>query len=223
MIKTQVLVKRLDGMTPESFADYWLSVHSPIVRGIPGIVRQTVSIVRTDLQRSATAWDGLANAWWESGDALRAASAHPAYRKMLEDEKNFVDLSMRRPLVVQEINPVAPLEPPRPAPDIIKVVNPLHKREDLAYDAFSAYWRGPHAELNNAMPHMKAYIQNHIHPDFRDNDRACDGIAESWFRSLEEIIEIAKSEAYQKLKEDEPNLIAPDSLTPMFCTEVQTI
>lgn len=223
MIKTQVLVRRRPGMTREAFADYWLSVHVPITARIAGIARQTISIVRDDFQRADTPWDGLANAWWDDADALAAARTSDAFQAMIEDEANFVDLSARQPLVVSEINPVAPKQPPEPDPELIKIVNPLHKRDDLSYEEFSVYWSGPHAALNNAMPHMNAYIQNHVHPDFREHPRACDGTAESWFNNWDEIRELLSSEANARLREDEANLIAPDSLHPMVCREYRTI
>jgi uncharacterized protein (TIGR02118 family) len=223
MIKTQVLVKRKVGMTREAFADYWLGTHTAITAKIGEIKRQTISIVRSDLQRADTPWDGLANAWWDDATAIEAARRSDAFRAMIKDEENFVDISERRPLVVVEINPLAPKLPPEPNPDLIKIVNPLFKLDTLSYQAFSDYWRGPHAALNNAMPHMNAYIQNHVHPEFRNAPRACDGIAESWFNSMDEIRELVRSEANARLREDEANLIKPGSLLPMVCREYLTI
>jgi uncharacterized protein (TIGR02118 family) len=223
MIKTQWLAKRKPGITLEAFADYWLSIHVPITAKIGEIRRQTISIVSSDLQRGETPWDGLANIWWEAADELASARKSDAFMAMIADQANFVDLSVSGSLIVHEINPVAPKQPPHPDPELIKIVNPLHKREDLSYEAFSAYWSGPHAALNNALPHMNAYIQNHVHPDFRASDRPCDGIAESWFKSWDEIRELSRSEANARLKEDEANLLAPDSLYPMVCREHLTI
>jgi uncharacterized protein (TIGR02118 family) len=223
MIKTQVLVKRKAGMTREAFADYWLGTHAAITAKFGGIRRQTISIIRSDLQRADTPWDGLANAWWDDAAAIASARRGDAFRAMLEDEENFVDVSERRPLVVVEINPLAPKVPPEPHPDRIKIVNPLFKLDALSYQAFSDYWRGPHAALNNALPHMNAYIQNHVHPDFRNAARACDGIAESWFNSMDEIRELLRSEANARLREDEAKLIKPGSLLPMVCREYRTI
>jgi uncharacterized protein (TIGR02118 family) len=223
MMKTQLLVKLKSGMTLDAFTDYWMSVHVPITAKISSVNRQTISIIRPEFHRSETPWDGLANTWWESVDELESAKKSDAYLAMTADRANFADLSVSGTLIVHEINPVAPKQPPVPDPELIKVVNPLHKRDDLSYEAFSAYWSGPHATLNNAMPHMNAYIQNHVHPDFLDLPRACDGVAESWFSNWDEIRELTRSEANARLKEDEPNLLAPDSLHPMICREYQTI
>ncbi len=223
MIKTQVLVKRKTGMTREAFADYWLGTHVAIAAKISEIRLQTISIVRSDLQRVDTPWDGLANAWWDDAAAMTSARRGDAFRAMIEDEGNFIDVSVRRPLVVEEINPLAPKAPPQPHPDRIKIVNPLFKLDALSYQAFSDYWRGPHAALNNAMPHMNAYIQNHVHPDFRNGVRACDGIAESWFNSMDEIRELLRSAANARLRKDEDNLIKQGSLLPMVCREYRTI
>jgi uncharacterized protein (TIGR02118 family) len=127
MIKTQVLVKRKVGMTREAFADYWLGTHVAITAKISEIKRQTISIVRSDLQRADTPWDGLANAWWDDEAAIGSARRGDAFQAMIEDEANFVDVGDRRPLVVVEINPLAPKIPPEPHFDLIKIVNPLFK------------------------------------------------------------------------------------------------
>lgn len=206
-------------MSLKAFSDYWMSVHVLITGKIGEIKRQTISIARPEFRRGDTPWDGLVNMWWESADELASARRGDAYRAMIEDQVNFVDVSVGPPLIVCEINPIAPRQPPSPNPELIKVVNPLHKRDDLSYEAFSAYWSGPHAILNSAMPHMNAYIQNHVHPDFQDLPRVCDGIAESWFNNWDEIRELARSEANARLKEDEANLLVPASLHPMICQE----
>ncbi len=223
MIKTQLLVKRKAGMTKDAFADYWLGKHVAVVAKVGEIRRQTISIVRSDLQRADTPWDGLANAWWDDAAAVASARQSDAFRAMIDDEANFVDFSVRCPITVVEVNPLAPKAPPPPHPDRIKIVNPLFKLEALSDQAFCDYWRGPHAALNNALPHMNAYIQNHIHPDFRNAARSCDGIAESWFNSMDEIRELLLSEANARLREDEAHLIQPGSLLPMVCREYRTI
>ena len=223
MIKTQTLAKRKAGMTREAFTEYFFGTHVPIAGKISEIRRQTVSIVRADLQRVNTPWDALINVWWDDAAALASARQSDAFRAMVEDEANFIDVGNRRPLVVVEINPLAPKLPPAPHPDRIKIVNPLFKLDTLSDQAFSDYWRGPHAVLNCALPQMNAYIQNHVHPDFRDADRACDGIAESWFHSMDEIRSLLRSEANARLKADEAHLIKPGSLAPMVCREYRAL
>ncbi len=221
MIKTQWLAKRKAGMTIEAFADHMLTVHGPTAAALQGTQRVAVSIMRPDYHRAETVWDGLTNIWWGGADALAAAQGSDAYHRMVADQANFADVSASGSLIVHEINPVAPKVPPAPDPELFKIVNPLHKRDDLSYAAFSAYWSGPHAAINGELPHMNAYIQNHVHPDFEALPRACDGIAESWFASWDEIRALSKSEANVRLKADEPNLLAPDSLHPMICREYQ--
>jgi uncharacterized protein (TIGR02118 family) len=223
MIKTQLLLKRKPGMTLEAFSEYWMSAHFPVTAKVSGVNRQTISIVRPDFQRSGSPWDGLVNTWWESAVELATTSQNNGHYVTLSEFSDFIDMSINGPLVVHEINPLAPKEPPRPEPDLFKIVNPLHKRKDLSYEAFSAYWRGHHAKLNRALPNMHAYIQNHILPDFQTGDISCDGIAESWFNSWAEIRELGKSNAHTLLKEDEANLLEPGKLQPMICREYSII
>lgn len=204
-------------MTREAFAEYWLDTHIAVTSKIRGIKRQTISLVRFDLQRADTPWDGLANAWWDDAAAIASARRSDANLEMIDNEASFVEVSDRHSLVVLEISPLAPKAPPEPPPDCIKIVNPLFKLDALSSQAFSDYWRGPHAALNNAIPHMNACLQNHAHPGSRDAVRACDDIAESWFNSMAEARELLRSEANAGLRQDEANRIKPGSLLPMVC------
>lgn len=215
MIKTQVLVKRKAGMSREDFAEDWPHCHAAIAGAFDNIKRETISVVRADRQRAASPWDGLISTWWDGAD--------PAACARMAREHDLVDWSACCSLVVCEINTMPQCEPPSPDPNLIKIVNPLRKRDDLTMEAFNAYWRGPHGLLSNEMPHMMAYIQNHVHPAFHAVPKRCDGIAESWFNSWEDILALTRSDAFARVKEDEPNILPPDSLFPMVCREYQTI
>ena len=108
MVKIAFCLKRLSRLTPEEFRTHWYEVHAPLVRQH----QQTLRIVRyvqfhTDfgpltakLRRfrdSPEPYDGIAEIWYESREALETLGKDPAARaasrELLEDEKRFVDLS----------------------------------------------------------------------------------------------------------------------------------
>ena len=116
MIKLVFCVRRRAEMSREEFQRYWRERHAPLVReaaaalGIRRYVQAhtLTSPVNDGLRRGRGApeeFDGVAELWFESLDALTAAGATPegraASRRLLEDERRFIDLA-RSPVWVAE-------------------------------------------------------------------------------------------------------------------------
>ena len=112
MIKLTFALVRLPGLSREDFQTYWYDTHGPLVasvREVLGIQRyvQMHSLpdaVSEPLRASRAApapYDGVAQLWYESLEALGALMARPeaqaASRRLLEDERKFIDHS-RSPL-----------------------------------------------------------------------------------------------------------------------------
>ena len=120
MIKLVFCLRRLPRLTREEFQRYWRETHAPLVRrhaGALGIRRyvqvHTLDDPLQDALRASRggpqAYDGVAELWWESRDALQAGTRDPAGQaaalELLEDERRFIDLA-RSPLFVAEEKPV---------------------------------------------------------------------------------------------------------------------
>jgi uncharacterized protein (TIGR02118 family) len=116
MIKLVFCVRRRAEMSREEFQRYWRERHAPLVReaaaalGIRRYVQAhtLTSPVNDGLRRGRGApeeFDGVAELWFESLDALTAAGATPegraAGRRLLDDERRFIDLA-RSPVWVAE-------------------------------------------------------------------------------------------------------------------------
>lgn len=109
-------LKRLPTLTPEEFGRYWLDVHGPLVRAHQDALR-IVRYVQTHtttgplldklraFRGSADPYDGVAEIWYASAEALatlgRDPEARAASRRLLEDERRFVDLA-RSPIWIGE-------------------------------------------------------------------------------------------------------------------------
>jgi uncharacterized protein (TIGR02118 family) len=95
--------KRRPGMSREEFARYWTTEHAAIAMRVPGIKRYVINIA-PDLSGSGQEmpYDGFAEAWFESLDAMRTAAASSETAAVLEDEKNLFDLATRFVVVVEE-------------------------------------------------------------------------------------------------------------------------
>ncbi len=108
MLKMIFCLRRLPHLTREEFQRYWREQHAPLVArhaaslGIRRYVQShTVGDSRlqpvAELRGSAgKEFDGVAELWWDSADALMTAisteAGQVAGRELLEDEARFIDL-----------------------------------------------------------------------------------------------------------------------------------
>ena len=121
-MKVIYCLRRLPELTHEEFLRYWLEVHGPLVRAHQRVLLIERYIqVHTDygpfleklraFRGSPEPYDGVAEIWYESREALetlgRDPAARAASRKLLEDERRFVD-SARSPIWMGEEHPVIP-------------------------------------------------------------------------------------------------------------------
>lgn len=121
MIKLIFCLKRKPELSLEEFQAYWKNNHAPLVaehKDVLGIRRYVQCHGRpTDadtplrvsragsLEAAPEIYDGVAELWFDSFDALAANGSNPkaseAGRILLEDEKKFIDLA-RSPLWFSE-------------------------------------------------------------------------------------------------------------------------
>ena len=95
--------KRKAGMSREDFGRYWTTTHADLGKQVPGIVRYVVSLA-PDLSGSGRemAYDGFAEVWFDSLEAMRAAASTPEQATVLADEPNLFDLPTRFVVIVDE-------------------------------------------------------------------------------------------------------------------------
>ena len=106
MIKLVFVIRRRAELPPEEFRRYWLEEHGPLARRLlePLGARRYVQThtLSTDLNAAlaatrgtAEAYDGLAEVWWDSLDALLAVSrseeGQRANETLTQDEARFID------------------------------------------------------------------------------------------------------------------------------------
>jgi uncharacterized protein (TIGR02118 family) len=95
--------KRRPGMSREDFGRYWTTTHASIAKRVPGIERYVINLA-PDLSGSGReqAYDGFAEVWFESEQAMRESARSPEIRAVLDDEPNLFDLSTRFSVIVRE-------------------------------------------------------------------------------------------------------------------------
>lgn len=120
MIKLVFCARRLPHLSRQEFQRYWREVHGPLVRKHAAMlgIRRYVQVHTLDdpLQEALRAsrggpeaFDGVAELWWESREALTAARDDPEWQRagqaLLEDERRFIDLA-RSPVFVAVEHPI---------------------------------------------------------------------------------------------------------------------
>jgi len=108
MIKLVFCLRRLSRLSREEFQRYWLESHGPLVRELaPALgvkryvqVHTVTSAFSEAMSRHRGApddFDGVAELWWDSVDDFARAGTtregRDAGRRLLEDEKRFIDLT----------------------------------------------------------------------------------------------------------------------------------
>jgi len=106
---------------------------------------------------------------------------------------------------------------------VTKVIYVLHRRPGMGRDEFRRYWRDVHGPLAARMPGLRKYVQNHSLPDPSSGDLPCDGIAELWFDSPEEMQAAFASPEGVATMADSPNFLDMDRVGEMVVEEVSVV
>ena len=117
MIKFVMCLTRHPALTREAFRDYWMNRHGPFFMenaDAMGAKRYVQShTLDTPLNEGLRAsrgmqpeYDGVAEVWFESEEALMAGMSSPEGQKLaaalLEDEVSFIDHSKSSAFIVEE-------------------------------------------------------------------------------------------------------------------------
>ena len=118
MLKINLCIKRKPDMTREEFHSYWKGPHKETVKQVAGPLgmRRNVHnrIFSTEIDdrirqgRGALPddYDGVAESWFDSLEALSSASSTEEGRKaaqlLAEDEERFIDFSQSKIFFVEE-------------------------------------------------------------------------------------------------------------------------
>jgi uncharacterized protein (TIGR02118 family) len=117
MIKVVMAIRRRDDVASEDFHRYWREEHGPLARRLlqPLNLRRYVQTHTLDTDLNAQlagargtveAFDGVAELWWDSLDALLAAlgseDGQRANAELAEDEARFIDLEKSSLFLTEE-------------------------------------------------------------------------------------------------------------------------
>ena len=84
-----ILLKKKENMTDEDFADYWVHIHAPIAKKMPGLRKYVVNLVRKPPERESQ-YQGVVELWFENKQSMKTAFASVDGRLTSEDTHKFV-------------------------------------------------------------------------------------------------------------------------------------
>jgi uncharacterized protein (TIGR02118 family) len=107
VIKLTFCLRRLPHLTREEFQAYWRETHAPLVAKhaeVLGILHYVQNYTAHDAMNAGMqasrggpeAYDGVAELWFESEEAMAANTSEAAAKagaELLADEKKFIDLA----------------------------------------------------------------------------------------------------------------------------------
>ena len=105
MTKVIYVLHRRPDMDRDEFRRYWRDIHGPIAARMPGLRRYVQDHALTDVLGEPPC-DGIAELWFDSEEAMRAALASPEGVATLADVPNFLDRDRIGEMVVEEVTVV---------------------------------------------------------------------------------------------------------------------
>jgi uncharacterized protein (TIGR02118 family) len=104
---------------------------------------------------------------------------------------------------------------------MIKVLTWFSRGPGMALDDFRAYWRNAHPKVVLAMPGLVAYNQNPVtDAGYRSGEPFCDGVAETWWDSVDTLRAHRSTPELHALLADEAAFIDPDRRSTLLVDEV---
>ena len=91
-VKSIDFVNRKAGMSVDDFQKYWKDVHGPLCNAASAMRRYVQNPTRRAIYDSGRTppYDGVAMAWFDDMQALRAAAPTPEFERLRADVENFV-------------------------------------------------------------------------------------------------------------------------------------
>jgi len=103
MTKAVFVLHKRPGMDRDEFRRYWRDVHGPIAARMPGLRKYVQNHAVPDSPYGDPPCDGIAELWFDSAEALRAAFASPEGAATMADVPNFLDPDRIGEMVVEEV------------------------------------------------------------------------------------------------------------------------
>ncbi len=88
MFKLMVLLRKKDTLRDDEFAKYWLDVHAPLAKKMPGVRKYIVNVVRPPPNRKPD-YHGVVELWFDDRESMKRAFASPEGQATQKDTEIF--------------------------------------------------------------------------------------------------------------------------------------
>lgn len=196
---------RLDLMTAEEYARYYVQEHTQHASGLPGNYRYIGSPGLRGVNGGEPPFDGYAEMYYDDLDAIRAAYTSEEWERARQDHPSIV--CGRLMFVVEEHELMAP--PPIDS-GAVRYLAFLSRRDTMSKADFDAYWLEEHVPLALKTPGLRGYRASvgvcsangdSILKDVPDAPQF-DGVVEMWFDSVEAFDESFRDPFWDELRND---------------------
>jgi uncharacterized protein (TIGR02118 family) len=219
-IKLMAFFKRTPGMAVDDFQRHWRMRHAGLVVRQRGLRRYVQNHVLPSSYRTREpAFDGVAEAWFDDLDAMRALAPSAEYAAVRADEVHFIDPASMGFVLTDELTVLEGAVPP----GAVKSITCVRKRMDLSADQFQKIWRESHAPIVARLPGLRRYAQCSARRGIYQAGRTplYDGVALSWFDDEAALPVVVGSPEYAAMRADEPNLVAPGRSPLVIVREIE--
>lgn len=204
-IKLASPMNRLDGMTREDYARYYVEEHTKAASGLPGNYRYIGSPAVQGANGGDPPFDGFAEMYYADVDSIRAAYTSAEWETARRDHPSIV--CGRIMFVVEEHEF---LEPPPIESGPTRYLAFLNRRDTQSRDDFVKYWLEKHVPLALETPGLRGYRASislcsangdsllRSEPDAPQFD----GIVEMWFDDATSFNDAFTSSHWEELGND---------------------
>ena len=213
MVKGLFFARRKPGISAADFQSYWRTTHAdhtrPLIHVLHYIQSHTLlsSYDNPNLPygQSVPPYDGMATMWFNSTEERRVGNLTPAAQVAIDDQVNFTELTTRRFLLTTEVVQ----KEGTAAASSVHLIALLWRKYGLSVEEFQSHWREHHGPLAARVPGLRRYVQDHPLPELYGGRNAplCDGVAEAWFDSLEDLQRSTDMPEVKAVRADEPNFM----------------
>ena len=107
MVRMFFFLNRRPDVSPEEFHRYWREHHGPLFCRNPAaqqyVVRyEQIHAAPQDHEHGGGAFDGVTVMWFNSVEDVTAMRADPAYREVVADGHNFIDMTVAKVLLTDD-------------------------------------------------------------------------------------------------------------------------
>ncbi len=157
MIKLLGTAYKRDDFTTEEFFRYWIDVHAPISRKVPGIQGYIVNEVVRRLMGEMVS-EAFVEQWFLDEAAFEATQGTPELAAAWEDVGKYARTDGTFWLVKEHVI----IPPPQNRQGFVKTMGTAYKRDDFTREEFFRYWMDVHAPISAKAPGLQGYIVNEV-------------------------------------------------------------